>query len=84
MADHYGDPTFRKWNRGYFHQLLAIGWWFPPGAPVSSTSETDIPSPFHRLDMTLAVGEALSQTKLKQRFDNDQLINSLGLTFQPV
>ena len=31
--------------------LLAIGWWFPPGTPDSSTSKTD---------MTLAVAEALS------------------------
>ena len=23
-------------------QLLAVGWWFPPGDPVSPTSETDI------------------------------------------
>ena len=25
-----------------FRQLLSIGRWFPPGTPVSSTSETDI------------------------------------------
>ena len=25
-------------------QLLAVGRWFPPGTPVSSTSETDISS----------------------------------------
>ena len=40
-------------------QLLAVGQWFPPGAPVSSTSETDI-SAFH-----LAVAEALSPYKPK-------------------
>ena len=38
---------------------LAVGRWFPPGAPVSSTSETDISaSSFHCLDMTLAVGHS--------------------------
>ena len=37
---------------------------FPPGTPVSSTSETDISSSsFDRLDMTLAVAEALSPNK---------------------
>ena len=40
---------------------LAVGRWFPPGAPVSSTSETDISSTYHNhpLDMTLAVAETL-------------------------
>ena len=42
-----------------FHQLLAVGRWFPPGAPVSSTRKL-ISSSFHRLDMTLAVAEALN------------------------
>ena len=46
------------------YQLLAVGRWFPPGTPVSSTSETDISSQFHRLDMTLAVSEALGSSKL--------------------
>ena len=40
-------------------QLLAVGRWFPPGAPVSSTRKL-ISSSFHRLDMTLAVAEALN------------------------
>ena len=44
--------------------ILAVGRWFPPGTPVSSTSETDISSSsFHCLDMTLAVAEALSHNK---------------------
>ena len=42
-----------------FRQLLAVGRWFPPGAPVSSTRKL-ISSSFHRLDMTLAVAEALN------------------------
>ena len=42
-----------------FHQLLAVGRWFPPGTPVSSTRKL-ISSSFHRLDMTLAVAEALN------------------------
>ena len=40
-------------------QLLAVGRWFPPGTPVSSTRKL-ISSSFHRLDMTLAVAEALN------------------------
>ena len=36
--------------------------WFPPGTPVSST-RTLISSSFHRLDMTLAVAEALNPNK---------------------
>ena len=42
-----------------FHQLLAVGRWFPPGTPVSSTRKL-ISSSFHRLDMPLAVAEALN------------------------
>ena len=45
-----------------FHQLLAVGRWFPPGTPVSSTRKL-ISSSFHRLDMTLAVAEALNPNK---------------------
>ena len=45
-----------------FHQLLAVGRWFPPGTPVSSTRKM-ISSSFHRLDMTLAVAEALNPNK---------------------
>ena len=47
-------------------QLLAVGRWFPPGTPVSSTRKL-ISSSFHRLDMTLAVAEALTPNKLKPR-----------------
>ena len=47
-----------------FHQLLAIGQWFPPGTPVSSTRKL-ISSSFHCLDMTLAVAEALNPNKPK-------------------
>ena len=47
-----------------FHQLLAVGRWFPPGTPVSSTSKLTSSS-FHRLDMTLAVAEALNPNKPK-------------------
>ena len=45
-----------------FRQLLAVGRCFPPGTPVSSTREL-ISSSFHRLDMTLAVAEALNPNK---------------------
>ena len=48
-----------------FHQLLAVGRWFPPGTPVSSTRKL-ISSSFHRLDMTLAVAEALNPSKPNQ------------------
>ena len=44
-----------------FHRLLAVGRWFPPGTPVSSTRELISSSSFHRLDMTLAVSEALNK-----------------------
>ena len=44
------------------HQLLAVGRWFPPGTPVSSTRKL-ISSSFHRLDMNLAVTEALTPNK---------------------
>ena len=40
-------------------KLLAVGRWFPPGTPVSSTRKLISSSSFHRLDMTLAVAEAL-------------------------
>ena len=43
-----------------FHQLLAVGRWFPPGTPVSSTRKLISSSSFHRLDMTLAIAEALN------------------------
>ena len=46
-----------------FHQLLAVGRWFPPGTPVSSTRKRISSSSFHRLDMTLAVAEALNPNK---------------------
>ena len=45
-----------------FHQLLAVGRWFPPGTPVSSTRKL-ISSSFYRLDMTLAVAKALTPNK---------------------
>ena len=42
---------------------VAVGRWFPPGTPVSSTRKLISSSSFHRLDMTLAVGEALNPNK---------------------
>ena len=36
---------------------------FPPGTPVSSTRKLISSSSFHRLDMTLAVAEALTPNK---------------------
>ena len=61
-----------------FHQLLAIGRWFPPGAPVSSTRKLISSSSFHRLDMTLAVAEALNTDKpnqLQMALQKEQKIN---------
>ena len=49
-----------------FHQLLAVGRWFPPGTPVSSTIKL-ISSSFHRLEMTLAVAKALNPNKPNQK-----------------
>ena len=42
-----------------------VGRWFPPGTPVSSTRKL-VSSSFHRLDMTLAVAEALNPNKPNQ------------------
>ena len=52
-----------------FHQLLAVGRWLPPGTPVSSTRKL-ISSSFHRLDMTLAVVEALNPNKTNKKTIN--------------
>ena len=49
-----------------FHQLLAVDRWFPPGTPVSSTRKLISSSSFRRLDMTLAVAEALAPNKPNQ------------------
>ena len=39
-----------------FHQLLAVGRWFPPGTPVSSTRKLiSSSSSFHRLDVAEAL-----------------------------
>ena len=50
-----------------FHQLLAVGRWFPPGTPVSFTRKL-MSSSFHRLDMTLAVAEALKPNQPNQTY----------------
>ena len=47
--------------------LLAVGRWFPPGTPVSSTSKTDV-HPDHRLDMTLVVADVLKPQETKPAF----------------
>ena len=46
---------------------LAVGRWFPPGTPVSSTRKLISSSSFHRLDMTLAVAEALNPNTLPNK-----------------
>ena len=56
-----------------FHQLLAVGRWFPPGTPVSSTRKLISSSSFHRLDMTLAVAEALNPNKPNQTFESESI-----------
>ena len=48
-----------------FLQLLAVDRWFPPGTPVSSSRKLISLTSFHRLDMTLAVAEALNPNKTK-------------------
>ena len=67
-----------------FHQLLAVGRWFPPGTPVSSTRKL-ISSSFHRLDMTLAVAEALNpNTPYNQKpFPNGDLFPDVGVSLWP-
>ena len=47
-----------------FCTIFHMDGWFPLGTTVSSTSETDISSSFHHLDMTLAIPEALSRSKV--------------------
>ena len=58
-----------------FHQLLAVGRWFPPGTPVSSTRKL-ISSSFHRLDMTLAVAEALNPNKNLKKCEKRSQVNT--------
>ena len=60
-----GNAIVFRGNTIIFHQLLAVGWWFPPGTPISSTRKL-ISSSFHRLEMTLAVAEALTPNKPNQ------------------
>ena len=67
-----------------FNQLLAVSRWFPPGTPVSSTRKLiSSSSSFHRLDMTLAVAEALNPNKPNQTSSKDHLLyrtpSNLGL-----
>ena len=51
--------------------MIAVGRWFPPGTPVSSTRKL-ISSSFHRLDMTLAVAEALTpNTPKPSKYDHE-------------
>ena len=52
-----------------FHQLLAVGRWFFPGTPVSSIRKLISSPSFHRLDMTLAVAEAVNINKPKPSCD---------------
>ena len=47
-------------------RVHAVGRWFPLGTPVSSTRKLISSSSFDRLDMTLAVAEALNPNKPKQ------------------
>ena len=51
------------WSSDYLPQA---GGWFPPGTPVSSPRKLISSSSFHRLDMTLAVAEALNPNKRNQ------------------
>ena len=46
-----------------YGKYFAVGRWFPQGTPVSSTRKLISSSSFHRLDMTLAVAEALNPNK---------------------
>ena len=52
-----------------FRQLLAVGRRFPRGTLVFSTRELISSSSFHRLDMTLAVAEALNPNKQKKTLE---------------
>ena len=62
-------PSLRHWGEHSVVSLLAVGRWFPPGTPVSSTIRL-ISSSFLRLDMTLAAAVALNPNKPNQRGDS--------------
>ena len=61
------NPIQSILNTTLIYQLLAVGRWGGggPGTPVSSNRKTEFSSSFHRLDMTLAVAEALTPNKPK-------------------
>ena len=61
-----------------FHQFLAVGRWFPPGTPVSSTRKLISSASFHCLDMTLAVAEALNPNKPNRNVSDVLLSVSVG------
>ena len=50
----------------FFTPSTAVGRWFPLGTPVSSTRKL-ISSSFHRLDVTLAVAEAVNPNKTNKQ-----------------
>ena len=68
-----GNPLFLhqnidSWDSSKSEEIIsdsigAVGRWFPPGTPVSSTRKLISSPSFHRLDMTLAVAEALNPNK---------------------
>ena len=77
-------PTDRRMCEKLY-QLLAVGRWFPPGTPGSSTRKL-ISSSFHRLDMNLAVAEALNPPPPKKKAvltkfqQNEQVMQNLKPT----
>ena len=56
----FGPMSINYYYYEKCHQLLTVGRWFPPGTPISSTIKLISSSSFHRLDMTMAVAEALN------------------------
>ena len=70
QSDLVGTNSFE--SSDHWRQLLAVGRWFPPGTPVSSTRKLISSSSFHRLDMTLAVVEALNTNTKPLTVDDER------------
>ena len=63
LASSLSDQGFIASLESSLTVTKAVGRWFPPGTPVSSTRKLISSSSFHRLDTTLAVATALNPNK---------------------
>ena len=87
-SHHCGLGSVRGHGHGRMSEGLSlpVGWWFHPGALISSTSEADISilssSLFHRLNITLAVAWALSPNKPNTTISLHDLVAHISFTFK--